>query len=374
MQRWQKDIYAFGIIAGSIIGVGFLSLPYVAARVGLPTMIGFFIFLGIFAIIEHLIFAEVAVHTPDYMRFPGFAKHYLGKPGEIFSYVTTLGTSFFSLLAYMLVGGEFLNELLAPYFPHISQMQYSLIYFGLGALLIYVGVEIICKISLFTVFLFLGILGVISVAVAPHFNLANLAVKTGGVADLLLPYGAIVFALWGLGLIPEAEEFLREDKKDLRRIVPLAVLIPFVVYIFFTVLILGVSGANVTESAIVGLKGTIGPNVYVLALILGIISTFNAFVSMGLTLKKVLNYDLKVKKIFSWLLVCAIPVAMYFLGLRSFLTVTSFIGGVVMGLEGLMILLMYKKLHPENFTIWPLSIIFILGIGSQIILFLKLFK
>ena len=31
-------------------------------------------------------------------------------------------------------------------------------------------------------------------------------------SDLLLPYGAIVFALWGLGLIPEAEEFLREDK------------------------------------------------------------------------------------------------------------------------------------------------------------------
>jgi amino acid permease len=249
-----------------------------------------------------------------------------------------------------------------------------LIYFALGALLIYIGVEIISKISLFTVILFLAILVVISVAVAPHFSLANLATKIGGNADLLLPYGAIVFALWGLGLIPEAEEFLREDKKDLRKVVPFAVLIPFVVYIFFTVLILGVSGSKVTESAIVGLKNIIGPKVYSLALILGIISTFNAFVSMGLTLKKVLNYDLKIKKFISWLLVAILPVSMYFLGLRSFLTVTSFIGGVVMGVEGLLILLMYKKLHPDKFVIWPLALIFILGMATQIIIFFKIFQ
>lgn len=370
MQRWQKDVYAFGIIAGSIIGVGFFSLPYIAARVGLPIMIGFFIFLGIFAVIEHMIFTEVAIRTPDYMRFPGFARHYLGKPGEIFSYITTLGTSFFGLLAYMLVGGEFLNELLKPFLP-FTQTQYSLAYFAIGAILIFIGVEIVSKISLVTVLLFLAILAIISIAVMPHFNPANLAIKIGTMSDLLLPYGAIVFALWGLGLIPEAEEFLREDKKDLRKIVPLAVLIPFLVYIFFTVLILGVAGPSVSESAIAGLGAIIGPKVYSLALVLGIICTFNAFVAMGLTLKKVLHYDLKLNKFLSWILVCLVPILMYCFGFRSFLTVTSFIGGVVMGLEGILILFMYKKLFPNRFSIWPLAIIFILGMISQILIFFK---
>ena len=190
-------------------------------------------------------------------------------------------------------------------------------------------------------------------------------------SDLLLPYGAIVFALWGLGLIPEAEEFFFFFKKDLHKIVPLAVLIPFLVYIFFTVLILGVAGPNVSESAIAGLGVIIGPKVYSLALILGIICTFNAFVAMGLTLKKVLHYDLKLNKFLSWILVCLVPILMYCFGFRSFLTVTSFIGGVVMGLEGILILFMYKKLFPNRFSIWPLAVIFILGMISQILIFFK---
>ena len=47
-----------------------------------------------------------------------------------------------------------------------------------------------------------------------EFNLNNIFVLNldFGVLDLFLPYGAIIFSLWGVGLIPEAEEMIANKK------------------------------------------------------------------------------------------------------------------------------------------------------------------
>lgn len=371
MDRWLKNILAFGIIAGPIIGVGFFSLPYIAAKVGLPIMLVFFVVLFIFALAEHLIFTEVAINTPDYIRFPGFAKYYLGKGGEIFSFFTTLFTSFFALLAYVLVGGSFLKEILYPVFDGPS-WTYHAVFFILGAIFIYVGVKLVSRLALLTIVAFATIFVAIATRAWPFFNIANLSVKTGTPVDLLLPYGAIVFAIWGLGLIPEAEEILREYKKDLRFVVPLALLAPFIIYVVFTILVLGISGSTVSESALIGLGAYLGPSIYVLALVLGIMCTFNSFVCMGMTLHKVLNYDLKLERNLSWFLACFVPIALYFLGFKDFIPIVSIVGGFAMGIEGMLILAMYKKIKPQSKIIYPMGLVFVLGIIIEIIIVFKI--
>ncbi len=357
------------MLSSSIIGVGFFSLPYVASRVGLPVMLGFMFFLLGFAAIEHWMFAQVAIATPDYKRFPGFARHYLGKGGEVFSYITTLLTSFWAIVAYLIVGGGFLKTLLGDFSPH-SDLFYTLIYFSLGALFILLGVRIVSKISFFALLSFLAILAIISTAALPHFSLGNLLAREGSARDLLLPYGAIIFSIWGLGLIPEAEEILRQNKKDIAFIAPLALLLPFLFYLVFIVVVLGIAGKNISESALSSLQGILGPEIFSFALLLGLFSTFNAFVCMGLTLKKVLHYDMKMPQAFAWAITCFTPLALYFYGLRSFISIISFIGGIVMGIEGIMILAMYKIIRPQSRLVYAMALIFAAGIICEIFRFI----
>lgn len=366
MNKFFRRLYAFAMLASSIMGVGFFSLPYIAAKVGLPVMLAFMIFLFVFALVEHSMFVEVTLQTPDYKRFPGFVRHYLGRNAEKISYFTTIATSFLALVAYIIVGGGFLYELANPILGQ-SQFFYSLVYFLLGAVLISIGVSVVSRVSLFTLFSFLGILLVIFFSGWPHFSLANLQTKIGVVRDLFLPYGAIIFSLWGLGLLPEAEEFLGNDKKDLRKIIPWALLLPFLVYLFFIIFILGVSGGNVSESALVGLEKNINPSIFTFALILGLLSTFNGFTTMGLTLKKVLHYDMGLSKPLAWSLACLTPFALYLMGFKSYIWILGFVGGGVMALEGIMVLMMYKKIKPDNFWVYPMALIFILGIVCEII-------
>lgn len=366
MSRFSRDLYAFAMLTSSVMGVGFFSLPYIAAKVGLPVMLTFMIFLFVFALVEHLMFVEVTLKTPDYKRFPGFVRHYLGRPAEKISYFTTIITSFLALVAYIIVGGGFLYELVSPIFGH-SQFFYSFIYFLLGAILVSIGVSVVSRVSLFTLFSFLGILFMIFFSGWPHFSLANLQIKIGEARDLFLPYGAIIFSLWGLGLAPEAEEFLKNDKKDLRKIMPWALLLPFLIYLFFIIFVLGVSGSNVSESALVGLGENINPSIFTFALILGLLSTFNGFTTMGLTLKKVLHYDMGLSKILAWGLACIVPFILYMSGLKNFIWILGFVGGVVMAIEGIMVLMMYKKIKPDNFWVYPMALIFMLGIICEII-------
>src|SRR3989344_58690 len=71
-------VYPIAVMSGSIIGVGFLSLPYITMRVGALIMFGYFVALTALIVYLHVIFAKISLKTPDFKRFPGFARFYLG--------------------------------------------------------------------------------------------------------------------------------------------------------------------------------------------------------------------------------------------------------------------------------------------------------
>jgi hypothetical protein len=66
---------------------------------------------------------------------------------------------------------------------------------------------------------------------------------------------------------------------------------------------------------------------------------------------------------------------MFFIGVNSFIPLISFIGAVMLGIEGILIALMYRKLHlrdnPKSKRIYllvvPLLLIFFAGIIYEII-------
>jgi len=367
---WLKNyIYPISTLVGTIIGVGFFSLPYVTLKVGFWAMLVYFLVIGVLLIFIHLIFGELAIKTPDYKRLPGFARIYLGKWGEKIAIISTILGIFGAILAYLIIGGAFLSDLLSPIFSG-NIIFYTLIYFLAGALIIFFDIKIVSKIE------FWGLISFFLILIAVFFKSHSL-INVGNIFTslnanyLFLPYGIILFSLWGLDLIPETEEMLGEKKNLLKIIIPISILIPILVYIFFIYLILGISGSQTTESALAGLKNYLGGAVNLL-LLAGFLTTFTSFISIGLTLKKIFWYDLKIGKNLAWVIACFTPLILFLIGIKNFIPVISMVGGVMLGIDGILILLMYQKIKPERkILVSPLIIIFLLGIIYEIIYFSK---
>ena len=172
-------------------------------------------------------------------------------------------------------------------------------------------------------------------------------------------------------MIPEVEEMLAGRKRLLKKIIPVSILIPILVYLFFIYLILGITGGQTTESALVGLKDFFGDGIIGLALLFGIVTTFTSFIALGLTLKKIFWYDLKIEKNIAGAITCFLPLLLFLIGIKQFIPVISFVGGVMLGIDGILILLMYRKVNPRNILALFLFLVLFGGIIYEIIYFLR---
>jgi len=166
MSNLKTIIYAISTLSGTIIGVGLFSLPYIASKVGLPVMLAYFLVLGILVTIVHMFFGELALKTPDYKRLPGFAKIYLGDVGRSVALISMILGLLGAVLAYLIVGGEFLANFFQPFFGG-SNLGYTFLYFLLGAIFIFFDIKAVSKIEFWGLVLFVVILGIIFAAGFP---------------------------------------------------------------------------------------------------------------------------------------------------------------------------------------------------------------
>jgi len=361
MSGFKTFIYPLAVLSGTIIGVGLFGLPYITAKIGFWPMFGYLLALAPLVIIIHLFYGELAVKTADFKRLPGFAKIYLGRWGQGVALVSTVFGLTGSLLAYLIVGGQFLKELFFPVFGG-NTLTYTLFYFIIGAALIYFGIKAIAKVELWGLILFFLILVSIYLRGHSFLDTSNLF-PIPDWSFVFLPYGAIIFSLWGASLIPEIEEMLGKEKKLIKTVIFTGMLIPVTVYLLFIYLILGITGEQTSESALAGLKAYLGDGVVIMALILGLITTFTSFLTLGLTLKKVFNYDLNFNHNLSWVLTCFIPLGLFLVGVKSFISVMAVVGGVMLAVDGILILLMYQKVHPrKRVLVYPLILVLLGGI------------
>ena len=74
-----KDyIYPIAVFSAGMIGVGFLSLPYITLQAGIWLTLLYFLVLTALVVVINLIFCQISLKTPDFKRFPGFVGYYLG--------------------------------------------------------------------------------------------------------------------------------------------------------------------------------------------------------------------------------------------------------------------------------------------------------
>ena len=139
---FKNYIYPIAVFSGGMVGVGFLSLPYITMKAGIWTMLAYFLVLTALVVAIDLIFAEISLKTPDFKRFPGFVGHYLGKYAEVFAMFSVIFGTLGVLLAYLIVGGHFFSSALQP-FLHGDILTYIIVYFLFASAIIYFDIKVV---------------------------------------------------------------------------------------------------------------------------------------------------------------------------------------------------------------------------------------
>ena len=99
--------------------------------------------------------------------------------------------------------------------------------------------------------------------------------------NLLLPYGVVFFALLGTSSIPELRVILQKETKKLRTAILLGTILPILIYAFFAVCVVGVTGAATTDVATIGLGESLGIAALYLGNIFAILAMASSFVILG---------------------------------------------------------------------------------------------
>jgi amino acid permease len=379
MKNIFKDyIYPIAVFSGGMVGVGFLSLPYIALQSGIWIMLLYFLVLTALVVVINLIFCQISLKTPDFKRFPGFVGRYLGKWAEFFTMLSVILVDLGVLLVYLLVGGQFLTSVFQPMFSG-NLFTYVLVYFIAASIIIYFDIKVVAKAEFWIMVLLFLSLFILFIEGFSHIKLSNIFIpsflptQAGKIqpSNLFLPYGPLLFALWGIGLIPEVEEMLPKNKKRLKTIVTSSTIIVSVFYLLFILLILGITGRQTDQTALQGLRNFLPSALISVSLLMGALATFTAFITQGIIFKKTLTLDLKIKHWQAFVMTCCPPLILFLLGLKSFIPLLSFIGGVLLGIDGIIVLLMYKKIGGKNIIIYPLSSVFLLGVIYEIIYFIR---
>jgi amino acid permease len=194
---------------------------------------------------------------------------------------------------------------------------------------------------------------------------------------LSLPYGVILFSFLAFEAIPEASDILKEKKK-LKWVIILSTLIVGLIYLLFALSVVGVSGENTSPEALEGLTPFLGKKIVIIGALAALITIADSFLILAICLSNTLTYDFKIPKFLSSLLTSFLPLILFFSGLRDFITVIGFVGTFIGLINGLAIILIYKKakilgdrepeysLNLPNFVFYLLALILIFGTISQI--------
>ncbi len=348
-------ILAVSTLVGTIIGVGMFGIPFAVAQAGVAPALFYFMVLGLITLVIHLSYGEVVLRTPEKHRLSGYAEEYLGRWGKLVAAGTFFVGLYGALLAYLVLGGEFLWLLLVPLLPGLTPITASLIVAAIGFLVVWRGLkafgvfEVVMVALLFSLLLGLVTFGADKV-VAANFEFL------GPASALFLPYGIIFFALWGTSAIPEMRDFFTERPLLLKRSIVAGTLIPIIFYVLFTFVVVGITGGATTEEAIRGLSAALGGGFARYGALVGFLSVMTSFFTVSLIVEDSLRFDFHLSVVRSLTLAFGVPLVLFFLGARDFILIVGWVGAVLGAFEGMLILIMHSRAQAHGRRVPEFSI------------------
>jgi len=378
---WSKNSFlALFTFVGAIVGAGVFGLPFVVAKAGIIPSIFYIIILSSVALLLQLLFGEINLRTRESHRLPGFAKRYLGERHKRIVSVATITGAMGSLLAYIIASGDFLRIIISTFSSfNISATALSFFFAFFLSIFIYKGIE---SISAIETFINIGFFIIVILLFGSNFSEIQLSnFQLVNLDNIFLPYGVILFAFMGWSAIPAISSILKstEEKKRLKTVMMAGIGVIMILYLLFTISIVGVTGTNTTEEALRGLVGGVDPQVIALGALFGIFAFASSFLILGNYLKNILIYDFSIPHFLSFLIACGIPIFLFAIGFRRFINVVGIVGTVLGVVEGATIIFIFKNAkelgnrEPEynisvpDFILHLIIVIFVIGLIVQIL-------
>lgn len=341
----KKTIFSTAsILSGTIIGAGIFGVPFVISKVGILPGILYLLGVAVINLLVFLLLGEVVERTKEGHQMSGLAEEYLGGWGKALMTFTILFGNLGAILVYMIGIGEFGFELLGPTLGG-TPFLYSSLFFIVASLAVLVGLGMVVKFEQVMVVIIIGIVLFLAVIGFGEIRPQNIAYTD--FSNIFLPFGVLLFAFGGMSAIPEMKRYIGDGKK-LEKSIFLGLFFPLMVYIIFSLTVVGITGTETSQEAIAGLSGYLGRSVVILGSILGVLTMGTSFFTIGIITKSVLSKDFKLHPILAWVLTCFTPYIIYLLGLTSFIEVIALVGSITGGLYGIMAIVMYLKARKQK--------------------------
>lgn len=336
MKKKNRKLYqAVAALVGTVVGAGFLGIPYVISKSGLLVGAGWMILISIIMMMINLILGEIVLSTKRQHQLPGYSSKYLGRKTKVYIFLASAVGVYAALIAYLIGVGESFSFIFTGTFQYT--LLAGIIFWVIMAILAFRGIRGFNKIEP------LGVLGIlIVVLIIALWNFSGLdfsRVEMFNPRFLFLPFGVIIFAFLGTTAIPEMNRILKKNKKLMKKAIIIGSLIPLIVYLGFTVTVLGLYSEIPEISTLAFGK---------LVILLGIFTMSTSFLALSLAFEDILRFDYNMNFKKSWILTIILPlIAFIFIrifNLAGFVKVLSVGGAISGGLLGIAVLLIHEHL------------------------------
>ncbi len=342
----NKERLLFSAVAtliGTVIGAGFLGIPKALTLSGFIPGV-FLMFFTAFATVFMCFFAsELALNTGKKAQMPGLIGLYLGENVKKLALIVLSFISFGAIIAYLVA----CSDILSMFFGY-SQDFFMILLFFFVSYFVWAGIRLVEKAELLLSFSLILFLFVMVFFVGGRFDVDKLTdVET---TNLLIPFGVLIFAFGGYNVMPEIEKIVHGDKKLMIQTCVIGTFIPFMFYLTFSILMVGVFNHNIADVATESLTGIIG----VIGNSIAFLAMLSSYLISGLILRDVFTEDFGINKNLSVLISMTVPFIFAFFLKPSFINVLAYTGAVLTGFFGFLVcitvIFQRKKIRMPKFT------------------------
>jgi amino acid permease len=336
----KKHFLALSALVGTILGAGVFGIPYSIIYSGLKPAIFYFIVLGIIITCFHLMFGEIILRNQGHHRFIYYAEKYLGKLGKYAVSLSTIVGLGGALLSFVILGGDFIS---LAFFQKINPIFSAILFWAFLSLAVLKGFHFVSKLEAILDVIFFALIIWIFSAVVPMADFNLIPTTTGNSSGLA--YGVILFCLIGWMSIPSAKEILgtKENLKSLKNIIIWAGIITTIFSAVFGLVFAAVSGPLTTPNVFQGISALVDAKITALLAVFGVLLIATSFLIIAMYFIDSLILDLGLNRKFSKYFVLFLPLVLFLLGFRDFILLISALGVVLGTIDGIIIILCYKK-------------------------------
>jgi len=340
-RRPTRFIYAIAVQVASIIGIGFLAVPFVMSKAGFGVGLIYLVVMSGFIILTYLLYGEVILRTHYRHQLVGYVHKYLGGLARKISLFTFWVGVYGSTIGVLIVNGRFLSDALKMLNIQINPVVLSTLFFIVAVSLVYWGLRTVARVDFIIMFFVLLTVLLIFIVGLPAVRLENYSFSSGNL--FFLPFGVILYSLYGVQGVPLVREVLAGQEHRLRKAIMWGVAIPTVIYLIFALTVVGVAGENVTPTAMDGLGQYLGPQVILVGLILGFLTSSTIFLSIATAFKESLTEDFHFRRRWHFIAFLLPALFLFLARVRDFIEIIGLVGGVSVSIEMILLLLVYVK-------------------------------